>query len=618
MEIEFTYGALSAQVTVTTDTGSGTPSRLYLYTSGTAGSGESYIDGLQFKGEVRFAVAPDINYRCEVRAGDTVKSFEFRTKKKFGQFDSTSAVEKFGCARAGAVYACPCAAVGVTELPPVDAAQPLSPYFDVKTFAELRKPSFDQIKALLPVPVLSAEDKYLADAYYYAWSVAFGEWLIDPPDKSQSVFYMCGCPDWAGQGSSVDYDSAFIMMFAKYAYGVFPYIRTLDNIYARQHENGFIIKEGTANNFEVYSSSPAWAVTAYLAWTEYEYYKLSGDLSRIESVFLPLVKFYEWFRTYMEKCDGTHPSVQAGHGDWGVANEAAMLIFDEKLAEIASLCKREDMSRYFISQAESARTYINAALWDEENGVYSSLIGGKYSSDYHGGNYRFIRSFDVLATDHVPSERARQMVNALLDPEKFRGKYGVRSLSSDSDYYMTDTDNMITADYMAEKFPFDFRRTVWPPNLVFALAALDRYGRESDADILGEDYCRAVAAAYAQTGDIWEHSWDDKIAPGGHRSFCGWSGYGAVACLIERVIGLKIEVEPSGLYRVNWDLRYHGRHGVNNLRFGGVTASFLGEPGERSAWKITVTSTSGFILILKLNEDRHILNIGEGDNCFYI
>lgn len=561
---------------------------------------EPLINRARFNGTARFAVAPGVKYRCEIYDGEACEAFEFITAENFGRFDSTSATEKFGFARKGAVFSVPCAAVGITSLPPQDENQPLSPWYKEKCFTKLRKPPFSEIKELLPKPILCEADRYLIDAYYYAWSVAFDEWLINPPDKSQSVFYINGCPDWAGQGSSVDYDSAFIMMYAKYSHGVFSYIRALDNIYARQHENGFIIKEGTANNFEVYSSAPAWAQTAYLAWAEYENFLLTGEINRIKEIFLPLVKYYEWFRSYMEKRDGSHPGIQCGHGDWAVANEAAMRIFAVYLNKIASLCGRPDMSRYFNSQAKVARDYIDTNLWDEENGMYGLSVRENLPPRYKAGICRFIRAFDALAAEGAPPNRADGMLEMLLDTKMFRAEYGVRSLSLDSNYYIVDSDNIISAEDMATGFAFDFRRTVWAPNIIFALRALDNYGRGEDADKLGEDYCRAIAETYKITGDIWEHSWDEKIEAGGHKSFCGWGGYGPITCLIERVIGIRAAINDDGGFTVNWNLRRGDRHGIENLRFGDIVTSLICGAAADCGRELEIWSTGKYTLNIRL------------------
>ncbi|MCL1909629.1 MAG: hypothetical protein FWG05_01700, partial [Kiritimatiellaeota bacterium] len=182
--------------------------------------------------EFRIVIAPGTDYVFRIESGETTLEKEFRGEENFGHFDDTNTVQKFGKARKGAVYCYPCEQVGITALPEVDETQALSPWYAVKEFTQLEKPSFAQVRDSLPEPVLGEEDEYLKDAYYYAWKIAFDEWLVDPPDRCQSVFFNNCCTYWAGQGSGVDYDTSFIMMYAKYALGAFPYYHALDNIYA--------------------------------------------------------------------------------------------------------------------------------------------------------------------------------------------------------------------------------------------------------------------------------------------------------------------------------------------------------------------------------------------------
>lgn len=562
------------------------------------------------KEEYRLAAASGIHYTWGLyNAADGTPcsgKMSFLPTGSYGRYEETDNTEKFGKARHGAVFCCPCNPLGLTALPEVDESQPLSPWYSVKTYTNLPKPSYDDVKAQLPEPVLGDEDAYLKEAYDCAWKIAYDIWLIDPPIKDQSVFPVNGCPYWAGQGSSVDYDTSFIMMYAKYSHGAFPYIRAIDNIYARQHENGFIIKEGTSNNYEVFSSAPAWTAMGGIAWAEWENYVLTGDRDRIRKVFLPLVKYYEWYRIYMESADGHHPDIQAGHGDWGVANEASLLIYAVYLEKMAALNGREDMRAYFAGQAVFFTDYIETNLWDEAHGIYNSTINGHFSTEYiPGKSYRFIRSFDALATGLINPERAESMLAMLLDPLKFMGKYGIRSLAEDSDYYMVDAGRMLSADKVKETIGYDFRRTVWPPNIIYAIRAIRNYGKIEDAVALAEKYTRAVAEIYAKTGDIWEYSWDDIPEKAGNPQFVGWSGFGPIACLIEYILGFTADAPSETLH---WDIRRHDRHGIKNFVFSGIRTSLVCiEAGNKC--EITIEADRPYTLIVN---GIHTFNIQAG------
>ncbi|MCL1909630.1 MAG: hypothetical protein FWG05_01705 [Kiritimatiellaeota bacterium] len=566
--------------------------------------------------EFRIVIAPDTDYIFRIETDGEVREHEFRSAEDFGHFDDTDAVQKFGKARKGAGFYVPCEKVGIHALPEVDETQALSPWYAVKEFpADLkRKPTFAQLKNLLPEPVMCEADEYLKNAYYHAWKIALDEWLVDPPDRGQSVFFNNCCYYWNGHGSGVDYDTSFIMMYAKYAFGAFPYHRALDNLYARQHENGFIIKEGDLNNYEVYSSAPGWMAIAYVAWTEWEIYLHTGDAARIKNVFAPLVKYYEWHRTYMEKSDGSHPDVQFIHGDWAVANESAYLMYARCLQKMAALLRRDDCARYFDAQAERFIRYIENEMWDEAHGVYAVKVNGVFSIEIKPGMIsKYIKLIEPLITGEARAERAAKVLAVLLDPQGFAGPYGFRSLTLDSTHYMLDADNFVTHDELREKGYCDYRRAIWPPNAVFGLRALKMYGHADEAAEMAERYVRAIAKIHADTGDIWEYSLCDELVSCGNPRFVGWSGYGPIACLIEQVLGFAADAPSNTL---TFTMRRDDEHGIRKLRFGAVSADVIcaAKTGADAAREINITASAPFTLRVIADGAEKCFGIPEGES----
>ncbi len=132
------------------------------------------------------------------------------------------------------------------------------------------------------------------DMYWYAWKTLFSTWLFPPPAAdNMAVSNLIGIKSWGPWGSTMVWDTSFILQFARYGDGAYPFITALDNCYARQHENGFICRESDSNNHEVFVSFPV--NPPLLAWAEWSYYQMTGDTGRIKRVFLPLVKQYEWY-----------------------------------------------------------------------------------------------------------------------------------------------------------------------------------------------------------------------------------------------------------------------------------------------------------------------------------
>src|SRR5208283_5173579 len=118
------------------------------------------------------------------------------------------------------------------------------PWFAKKKFADAPPPTFEAIEDRLPRPVWDGHGD-LIDMYRYAWKTLFSVWLFAPPaaGESMAVSNPIGIQSWGPWGSTMVWDTAFILQFARYGDHAYPFVTALDNCYARQHENGFICRE---------------------------------------------------------------------------------------------------------------------------------------------------------------------------------------------------------------------------------------------------------------------------------------------------------------------------------------------------------------------------------------
>jgi hypothetical protein len=525
--------------------------------------------------------------------------------------DGAPASEKYGAARPKGHFAVPYEPY-IMEALPEDPTMPLSPWFDKKAYDLPPLPKFDDVKPGLPVPVLEgAENQNLIDTYWYAWRLAFEEWFYEPKEKDQAVAFMNACSFWAGWGSMQYFDSSYIMQYARYANGAFPYITTFDNVYCRQHENGFIMKETDSSNYEVWSSDPT--LPPVFPWAEWEYYLVSGDRGRLVRILLPIVKYYEWLQRYQRRDDGLFYTDQGGHGDWEVSMNGTMAQFAWCAGQIAKTVGRRDLAAYFNKEAKTITTLIEAKLWDDEHGIYSARYKDGFATEPEPGRlYKIIHAACPLMEGKAPRARAKKVIRQILDSKVFMGKYGVRGLSDDSYYFLTDnrtmtfvpnegrTDNMLLSKEQA-----------WAPWQVEAIKALEAYGYTDEAADLGERYARAIAATYAECGDITEHAWTEKLGPGGCPRFVGWSGYGPIACLIEQILGFHCDAPNKRLY---WRIRQTARHGIEKLAFGGITASLVCEARKSvsDSCQITIEASDGFELVVDNGSGAKAYQIASG------
>jgi hypothetical protein len=110
--------------------------------------------------------------------------------------------------------------------------------FKSQTPISSKIPKYEEVKHLLPQPIFDGHNDYI-ECYDYAWKTAFSN-LKNPVKDSGFVSDFI---DTAFNGCLFMWDSAFILMFAKYANKIFPFQKTLDNFYALQHKDGFICRE---------------------------------------------------------------------------------------------------------------------------------------------------------------------------------------------------------------------------------------------------------------------------------------------------------------------------------------------------------------------------------------
>src|SRR5207253_1866124 len=121
-----------------------------------------------------------------------------------------------------------------------EALQRLGGYFTKKAYVPAPLPKYEKLKAKLPSPVNDDHPLWI-QAYWKTWELAFRN-FHEPPPGSGFVSQFID----AAFGDNVSvylWDSSFMTMFANYAGDLTPGIATLDNFYARQHEDGEICRE---------------------------------------------------------------------------------------------------------------------------------------------------------------------------------------------------------------------------------------------------------------------------------------------------------------------------------------------------------------------------------------
>ena len=135
--------------------------------------------------------------------------------------------------------------------------------------------------------VIYDEEPEFVDLYYTAWQSAW-----------EHIFTCPGAPVQTYMNEGIRchkiwiWDTCFMVQFCRYAAENFPGIQSLENFYRVIHDGeSMVLKVHHTDNPPLF------------AWTEYEYFKHTGDVERVKRILLKeqyLQRHYEW----MEKIKG--------------------------------------------------------------------------------------------------------------------------------------------------------------------------------------------------------------------------------------------------------------------------------------------------------------------------
>lgn len=429
-------------------------------------------------------------------------------------------------------------------------------------------PTFDQVQDQLPLPIWDGHDDYIR-CYRKAWQLAFGNLRQPEPGSGFVSNYI----DTAFNDCLFMWDSAFILMFGKYANHIFPFQNTLDNLYAHQHRDGYICREiSTYNGTDQFTRlDPSATGPEVLPWAEWEHYLNTGDLDRIAKVFPPLMAYHRWMAEHHTWPDGTyfstglgcgmdniprtepgyHKKFSHGHMVWVDACMQALLSCDI-LHKMAVVLDRQEFCPELEAERSHLEAVINHRLWDEKTGFYYDLWKtGKRSPVRHAG------AFWALLSGCASKEQAQRLTEHLLDENGFCVPAGVPALAKDHPHFCP------TANYWCGG--------VWAPVNYMVLRGLDRYGYHALAHRIALRYLRTIVGVYQDTDTLYENYApeyrDGRPAPGdpSEADFVGWTGLVPITVLFEYIFGIKPDPQNR---KIRWDVRLLERHGVERYPFG--------------------------------------------------
>ena len=459
-------------------------------------------------------------------------------------------------------------------------------------------PKWEEARKALPAPIWAGHDKEI-EMYWKAWEIACRN-LCHPQEGSGFVTTYI---DTAYNGNIFMWDTAFILMFARYGDRVFPFQNTLDNFYAKQHPDGFIcreIKADGADCFERYD--PVSTGPNIIPWAEMVYYHQFGNVDRLHKVFPVLCGYNNWLRlnrtwpngTYWSSGWGTgmdnmprvpegyNPIYSHGHMTWLDTN-LQQLMMANLLLEMGFYTERWQEIETYEDEAKMLKKFISTKMWNDSTGFLHDVYADGSLCPTKG-----ISAFWALHTPGVlDSIQTARLVSQLENPATFARPHSVPSLSADHPKYKEN------GRY--------WQGGVWPGANYMVMLGLQKSGYPELARKVALNHYNNVLDVYRKTGTFWEYYSPESNEPGfmARKDFVGWGGLAPIAELIEFVIGIRGDYPTQ---TIEWDLNLLEENGLQRYPFGpDGLISFRAERRAKATDEPRLTIDSNIPFTLRVN-----------------
>ena len=448
-------------------------------------------------------------------------------------------------------------------------------------------PDKDRLMNAIPKPVLPADKKHFLALYSTAWELLL-RLIRHPKAESGLPGGYLATSEHGFFNEQFVWDTSFTAMAAAYGWRCLPAHASLDTLYSRQFDGGYIHREtdtrdGMPIMFEPdFSPNPPLIAVAELAIA-----RISGNTARVGRVYPALCDHHRWLEANRRLPDGTFWTTGLANGldnspslgDGYPCLTAQMAHHAECLSQMASLLGRADEARQWRSRRDEIGAALNGRLWSEELKFYStSLPGGKHNTN------KVVTGFWPLWAGVVPPDRVEHLAKHLKDPRSFWRHHPVPSLAADSPEFVP------AGNY--------WLGSTWAPTNGAVIKGFWRAGREDLARETATRHLQVMSEVFAATGSIWENYCSEASKPG---SWSGagysWTTLGPIALLLEVVIGLEPDAPNR---RLRWSPPAGEAIGVERYPLGHATVRAVqipGPDGDRieidTDWPITVELVRG-------------------------
>lgn len=479
--------------------------------------------------------------------------------------------------------------------------------------------NFSFSKSMVPEPVLENDSSFV-ELYYKAWGLAF-----------LHIKHTAGLPqtpymDEAFRDDTIWlWDTAFMLMFCKYAPDVFPGIQSFNNFYKPIHDSVQI-----PLRIEIPDNPPLFS------WIEFEYFKFTNDKRHVKDLLYKtryLEKHFNWFEkckpglviansapTWLNKdkigyfWEGGRSGMDNSPRGRTTTNAKRQRPNNPKMLWIDAIAQQGLSALYiarlyqsmgdkkehdkWINKYNLIRDDVNRYYWNHEDGIYYDID----SETHKPYKVKTPASFWPLLAEMCSNDQAKRLISHVKDSSVFGGAVPWTSLARN------DNDFSENGNY--------WRGSVWLPLAYMGIKSLEKYNYYD----LATDNAYAIISHMDKTyrtyspHTIWEcyNPVLPKPAINEHGTiaradFCGWSALGPISLLIENVLGFyKIDAQQNEVY---WHKSRTDKHGIRKLTFGNVVTDII-------AIGNTITVTANRPYVLFVNNQKVVVK--KGVNVKYI
>jgi len=454
-----------------------------------------------------------------------------------------------------------------------------------REYRELAWSTYEESKSRLPEPILPPAWSRYREAYDAAWRMLHNLLRRPRPESGLPGPYV-GTAMKNFLIHQFVWDSSFTAMCSAYGWRTFPVYASLDLLYSRQFDGGYLhrehdVRDGLPAMYEPdFSPNPPLMATA-----EWRIACLTGDALRLQQVYPVLCDHHRWLEANRRLPDGTYWTTGLANGldnspslgDGYPCLTAQMAQDAEVLGRIARVLGREDEAQAWDAERDTIGRALNAHLWSDSMRIYStSLPGGGHNPN------KVVTAFWPLWAGIVPPDRVEALVGHALDPKSFWRHHPLPSLAADSPHYKPDGNYWLGS--------------TWAPTNFAAIAGFARAGRLEVARTITLRHLEVLTEVLRATGALWENFCPERSERGNWSGpDYSWTALGPIAALMEVVLGFEADALNR---RLRWQPPQEGpRLGVRNYPLGPATVNAVLVAGD-DRWTVEVETDRAIALEL--------------------